>query len=363
MVFYCACIHPDPEDQESQDAMPTGYWLSRCNLLELRASMVGIPITYEHVGIRKAVHRAGMTDLMISGDAVRYQLEQLADANIPGHCVLGSVTDCWEARDGSWWATFFIQPVYKAVHWLLTHAHLTGVSLTHTYNDDNTIVPLELSLCREPARPGCYIYRRYTNVIDANTYKRLRQSCSIPDTPTMSTETPDASTPSGDPPLSEIESVLHKMDPTDRRLIEDRLIAASTNMKTAVERMKEAERRAGVSTSALRNQIDILKAHINPELLQTYSIATPDDLQSLYSNNVQEMHPTLNRVLVAASATIMQLKSGLLHKQGEEERVHKRTRADPPVQALNTNTPTSTPARDSRTAALQSAISDAFDML
>jgi hypothetical protein len=151
------------------------------------------------------------------------------------------------------------------------------------------------------------------------------------------------------------------MDPAERRLIEDRLIAASTNMNKAVERMKEAERISGVSTNALRSQIDILKAHIDPELLNTYSIAKPGDLESLYSSNVQEVHPTLNRVLVAASATIMQLKTNNRPQRREEPPVHKRARMDPPSTASAPTT--DTPALNTRTAALQSAVSDAFDML
>ena len=337
--------------------MPPGYWLSWCDLASLRSQMVGIPITYEHVGIRKAVHQVGMADADVTCDTVRYELQQLANADMPGHCVMGTVTDCWEARDGSWWATFFIQPLYKTVRWLLSAGHLRGVSLTHTHNNDNHIVPLELSLCREPARPGCYIYRCYTNVIDANTYKRLRQSCSMIDSPIMSADAPETPAPSEDPPLSEIECILHKMDTAERRVIEDRLVAASANMNKAIARMKEAERISGVSTNALRNQIDILKSHIDPELLNTYSIAAPSDLESLYSSNVQEVHPTLNRMLVAASATIMQLKSGRPQRR-DEPPTHKRARLDPPAAPAS-----ETPILNSRTAALQSAVSDAFDML
>lgn len=47
--------------------------------------------------------------------------------------------------------------------------------------DKSAIVPLEVSLCSEPARPLCYVYYYNFDQIRVEAYKRNIQSNSIPD--------------------------------------------------------------------------------------------------------------------------------------------------------------------------------------
>ena len=88
-----------------------------------------------------------------------------------------------------------------------------GLSLTHLQlktDDKTSLIPLEVSLCSEPARPFCYVYYYNFEQIKIDAYKRNILSNTIPDPVTMSiAEDTKMSTPEETPkPLIEQVNIL-----------------------------------------------------------------------------------------------------------------------------------------------------------
>jgi len=67
---------------------------------------------------------------------------------------------------------------------MIEHGYTKGLSLTHLQlnaEDRLSIIPLEVSLCSEPARPFCYVYYYNLDQIRTQAYKRNILSSVIPD--------------------------------------------------------------------------------------------------------------------------------------------------------------------------------------
>jgi len=146
-----------------------GYALTRQELQKLTPLMIGLPITYEHSGIFDAIanlNERGETPLQ---SRVWKELNDIAKTKDVRSSSVGEVIDYWESPNGSWWCTFCIDAVkWEGIIWMIEKTFLRGLSLTHMVHNEN-LIPYEVSLCFEPARPGCYVYNFSLELCRGNT--------------------------------------------------------------------------------------------------------------------------------------------------------------------------------------------------
>ena len=386
MVFFCACVHPDTNNVMLSKDMPPGYWLTEIELCKMAKMAGGIPLTFEHSGITKAVETLVSSGTKLDTKNIRYQLEELSKKN-PVNTIIGTITKFWKSASGAWWITIFLDDKFDSIAWLINRSHVRGVSLTHIEDaTTNEKIPLEVSLCKIPARPLCFIYRGFRRPFEAIEYMRSMQRGDIADPtsvtmasiPATTTVDPARETPSAPIKVSRIEEVLETLSEENRKLIEDRLITASSNMETAIAQMEETKRLSNITESNLKAQVGVLKAHIDPEILTNCHIDNEQYLKDLYSDNANDVRRTLDRVLIAANMTLMNYKNQMY--QSTQKSGSKRVRVDEPareqkesqliVASSNAEPTTFSTGENSistgnsdRENALMRAISDTFDIV
>lgn len=375
MPFLCACVHPDPSDEALALGMPPGYWLSNIELSQLSRLAGGIPLTFEHTGINKAVEDVISRGDVLDSKNIRYRLDKLALQN-PVHTIIGSITNFWQSAGGAWWATMYIDDVYDAIVWLVKKNHMRGVSLTHIADPKSqSLIPLEVSLCKVPARPRCYVYKMFERPFDALEYMRSLKRGDILDptkehsykmaTEEVKAEVIAASEAAAAPTMSRIEEVLQSLAPEHRKLVEDRLVTASTNMEKAIQEMEKTKRLSNITESNLKAQLGVLKAHIDPEVLTNCHIDNEQYLQDLYSDNANDVRRTLDRVLIAANMTLMNYKNQMTQKpavvvSASNKRARVQEEEPECTPAPNVAEPVKCSDRES---ALMRAMSDTFAIL
>jgi hypothetical protein len=357
MVFFAACVHPPKEVP-----LPQGYALTRDQLVKMAPRAAGIPFTFEHAGIMDAAEQLLATGEKFTSANLRHTLNDLATQN-PERMVIGTITAFWESASGAWWVNVVVDAAYDAIIWLIARGHCRGVSLTHIADPTTGgLIPLEVSLCKFPARDRCYIYKAFRRPFEVLEYMRGMRAGTIHDPSTMDAETPVA-TPEVPAPVSKMEQALAALSPEHRRLIEDRLVAASNKMQRAIEEKEKAVKASTITESNLRAQVGVLKAHIDPEILTNCHIDNEDYLKDLYSDNANDVRRTLDRVLIAANTTLMQYKNRQHMVGGAPEPAPpamKRARTEAPASAPVAS---SAPVDNDRDSALYRIMSDTFDIM
>lgn len=351
MVFFAACVHPPPGVP-----LPPGYALSRAELQKMAPRAAGIPFTFEHAGIMDAAESILASNEKFSSANMRYTLAGLAKSN-PERASIGTITAFWEAASGAWYVNIVVDDTAgDAIIWLIARGHCRGVSLTHI-KDPIGLIPLEVSLCKYPARDRCYIYKAFRRPFEAQEYMRGLQAGVITDPSTTMDTTEEVP---ASQPLSKMEQALATLSPEHRKLIEDRLVAASTKMQRAIEEKEKAVKASTITESNLKAQVGVLKAHIDPEILSNCHIDNEEYLKDLYSDNANDVRRTLDRVLIAANTTLMQFKNRHLAAAPDAAPVAKRARTEAPAASPPAADASNTTERDS---ALYRIMSDTFDIM
>ena len=148
------------------------YVLSEDELDAIRLKMRGVAVTYNHVGVAGALWRALLNQDTVSPTSIRAEFSK---STRPEESVLGQVEDAWDGPDGAQWCSFSLfAGESSGVAQMIISGLLRGVSLTHFRREP--IVPLELSLCKTPARPQCsvrHISRNNFNGIRADVARAI----------------------------------------------------------------------------------------------------------------------------------------------------------------------------------------------
>ena len=84
-----------------------GYALTTIQLESIRQRIVGLPITYEHSGVFKAVENVSNRNQPLLPSLVQAELHALALDHVIAKPI-GTITDVWNTPDGHWWITFKI---------------------------------------------------------------------------------------------------------------------------------------------------------------------------------------------------------------------------------------------------------------
>lgn len=110
-----------------------------------------------------------------------------------------------------------VDTIVVGVVWLMEHGYTRGLSLTHVL-ENNVIVPLEVSICSEPARPCCYIHFYSFDQKQAQEYIRGLEYGPFKDPVDVSlAKMTDATVPEGAKPL--IEQALDQLPEEGRKLV------------------------------------------------------------------------------------------------------------------------------------------------
>lgn len=209
------------------DCMEPGFGLTSKDVPTVAARMVGIPITYEHSGIFDAADSAYRASGEITAADVRKQLE----GNVGRSRPVGKVVSATANGSFIGYIDHRLPLVADAVE-----RRIFSVSLTHV---GESLVPLELSLVRDPARTAATITAQYkgdTLPFD-KTVKLLRmaEAQNAPAAP-MEEETPQE-----EPQVSPIEAALSLLEPKARTVVEQQLRNYETQAQKQERELQELE--------------------------------------------------------------------------------------------------------------------------
>lgn len=186
-MYLVGVVHPPPSDRlKLLLHHQPGYAFERHQLVRAAAMMWRLPVTLNHYGISAAVSRGYDKEHNVKVPTQRTVVAQLEALSGVDHkfAIVGNVIDFFEASKGGFYVIFKITHAVEAVSWLVTNGHLTGLSLTHVFPDDDSggdFVPYEVTLCIKPKRPFCYIVTASRDLGLISEYKRSIQSGTIRD--------------------------------------------------------------------------------------------------------------------------------------------------------------------------------------
>ena len=320
-----------------------GYALTRTQLAQIAPLVIGVPVTYEHAGIFDAISNISDQDELPLQSRVWKELNTIADTKDVRSAPIGQVVDYWESPNGSWWCTFYIDAgKWEGVVWMVENMFLRGLSMTHMVHNDN-IIPYEVSLCFEPARPGCYVYFFHVELFRVDEYKRSVLSKSIRE-PITDTNTPaivimasenSNTTPANTTPMDIteeraapvvqkplIEQAMEALPEEHRNIIAARLTEMCKRADDARSKQKAAEderdaakkseeqaiisaKNGEVNVGMLKSQLEIMRSNLGEDLITNYHISPEHCKPLLESNDPNQMLRVVDRVLCAANARMM----------------------------------------------------------
>ena len=158
-----------PPDNVVMAALPEEYNLSKTVLCKMLPRMIGIPVTYEHSGIHKAMEQ--ISNKTLQHNYTSAVIDALNQQESPTMHVLGSVVDAFIMHNGAFAAQMHISTDNKPFLTALLNSGMLGnVSLTHVQLEKQAL-PLEISLVHSPARPRSKILHISADANESNLYK------------------------------------------------------------------------------------------------------------------------------------------------------------------------------------------------
>jgi hypothetical protein len=257
-MYYVAVVCPP-----HAVALPDGYSLTHTERVTLAATMVGIPITVQHANIRTIVARMQPNEL-----------------NCPAHVAkhvdkAGTVTAAWVDRQGAMWAIFDVDKDLIMVNDLIDKGHLGAVSLTHV---QHSAVPIELSLCSVPARPGALIKHRAKELKDAVAYKAVAEQVAL----ASLNAAMDAKT------ASPLEAFMATLSPENKALLQTRMTdmvnevdKARSNEQIAVAAKEKLEKVTNVDRTLMKQQLDYLIGLFSEDDKELYQVGNDAMFEAL----------------------------------------------------------------------------------
>lgn len=329
MYFVCVVCPPD------HVALPHGYGLTTPERNKLAARMCGIPITVQHANIHAVA--AKLTDAQVACPSF---INNTVDS-------AGHVVSAWVDAEGGMWAVFEIDNDLTLTLDLIDKGHLGAVSLTHL---ESSAMPIELSLCSAPARPGATIKMKTAELKDALAYKAATERTALKrKTLQAAMETPAPPTNN----MSAIETILAALDPKDRALVQERFAdmikavdSARSSESDAIAAKKRIEKVTSVDKKLMQHELDHLLKFFSEEDKSLYVVGNdtmfdalkecpPGAIQSVSnlikcaSANMARLHQLSSQkapaTLVAASVTRTEMKTVEETPEEEPARGAKRT--------------------------------------
>lgn len=321
-----------------------------------------VPVTLNHNGIKEAITRGydSETNVLVpTQSTVTKHLEKLATTDHK-YAIVGSVIDYFEAKGGGFYAIFTVNIGLDAISWLITRGHIYGVSLTSIYPKewDGHLVPYELTLCRRPKRPHCFIVAASRDLLPVAEYKRrlqtgvirdrsgvlkrpdaIRMMASTADVPAdappqppqlASADAPTETSSAPEDPMDVVGKILDEM-PEDKSAV---LTTGYLNMKRDIDKGKAEAAKARAEADAARKEAAELRAakdaalkaaknsDINAGLLKSYvdmlktglgktrsgQFITPEVIDGTSSLDEAVRANSLTRVIHAAAYGVLEMQ-------------------------------------------------------
>lgn len=300
IAVYYPCRGP------ARELLGDHYTLSESELLTLRLQMPGVAITYNHVGMANALWRALVNNTAIEADTVKAEFKK---STRPEEAVLGEITDAWAGPDGAQWCSFQLKGgETSGVGAMITNGLLRGVSLTHYRKAP--VVPLELSLCKTPARPQCSVRHISRSPLNFQRYKGLVLNGRIPSamaTPLTSGSAAAAVPNNADKTLSIIKGL-----PTEEQeLLMSAFNGMTEQLNNAVQASKEKEAESARKLAEVEKtyQSKIEQAGIDSTILASELKGFQETLGAVLANR-----PELAKI-VSCKELADNCLSGMSHQQ------------------------------------------------
>lgn len=232
---------------------------------------------------------------------------------------VGKITCAYTDQNGSGWAVAAVdERAYPRLCAGILHGSLKSVSLT-TYRAGNRVVPVEISVCTFPARPGSWVQWATRSLQKVVAYKR--SAAEYTNSITMEPA-----------PTNPFLDILGKLDPTDRAIIETRfteVMARLNEQETAtcgLEAQVGTLRAASTADKAmLAEQVKLFmegagKAYAEPYGLQSCASTICN------SDDATEVRRAVDRMLTVANRSHMDTFSPRAHTGMAPQ---KRARSEP----------------------------------
>lgn len=272
------------------------YKLTRAQKVRLAEQLRGVPVTYEHKGIHAALNELNKCGAAPTKQNVVRGLSHVANKGNPSSRPIGLVTDAWVTPDGDAMCAFQIKG--NAAGKLMETGALGSVSLTHYSNGGNDI-PLEVSLCADPARAGARIVASQLAPYEVAVYKTQTQRAAKSATNMSAAEAPmDTSDNAADttmktqtPKIDSHDAVkaafakLGQIDPDAQLVVASQLKslmeankASDSKLKEAASKTQDLEQKLDQANALMNTDADILG-----EQLKILLESCPEDIQRRYS--------------------------------------------------------------------------------
>lgn len=318
-MYFLGLVHGRP-GPELDAVLPTGYSLNRVQLRDIVPFMLYAPITLEHSGIFEAFGSAQKPDYVAPPPAVvKARLERQAKEN-PKHTIVGHVVDYFEVPDGGFYVIYQIHPQWTSVRWMITHGKSAGLSMTHCEVGDG-VMPYEVSLCFEPARPHCYTVVGSATLLGVLAYKRRLilgtigdHSSTLERPTTVSIMADNMETETRDP--TPIEAALSTMDPEQRKVVEHRLAEMMKFVDRKSEEVNELSSKltaaskqndnSRIQTELLKSQLQNVTAGLGDERCKRYNLVSDVTDKAIESGDYHQLAQVTERALMACSRLLME---------------------------------------------------------
>lgn len=292
MLYAVGLFHP-PSGENGH--LPAGYDLTPAELAEL-GDLQGVPITLEHAGVAAAVAELVQQGGNVKGLNVGKVLDELCKTDVQ----VAPVGVCLDIGVGA--KGYYVLFALDTVAWpviALLFPHMQGLSLSHmTYN--GKLVPLEVSLCIRPARPGCYCSFSGSDYVEALTYMRSQTAGA-----TMQTEP------------SKIEVILAKLPEEEQKIISARfetMVAEIQKQRSeAHDAIKTAEELKAKTTEGniklLEWGLKNIETQLPEDVQKTFNCGHSALMPELASDDAEAVRRAVDRLICACSHTMMKMSA------------------------------------------------------
>lgn len=247
------------------------------------------------------------------------------------HTIVGHVVDFFEVPHGGFYVVYHIHPQWKSVIWMITEGKSAGLSMTHfpLKNGGSDIMPYEVSLCFEPARPHCYTIVGSPTLLGVLAYKRKLVSCAIGDQsesltrPTrvpimseMETEKAPTTTPIEDALSSiadegkralvaaRLTDMMKHVDATERE--HAKMQADKEKLESELAAASKQTTNARVQTELLKAQLSNVTAGLGADRVKRYNITPEVTSAAIDSRDYDQLAQVTERTLMACSRLMME---------------------------------------------------------
>ena len=311
MMFVVGIYYPA---KHNLNTFPAEYVINDDVLDMVALQLISKPVTFEHLGVLqsyKLLHQN--TAFMADTDTYTHALKVVSGAKHKACLPIGSVLSTWMGHDGGWRCLMKINDELPCLYSLMRSGICSSLSLTHISGISPAVV--DITVCAQPARPGCIIEFVSGCHIDAMMYKVQTM---LGQTGTMEVS---------EPTKSPLEVAMGAIGEEHRSLITARFEElvnfcdkAATEMKQSQDSLTEANNKFSQYQNSktqdlqmLGYQFEQLINQLPTELREQHTI-NADLIKSMTSPNEHIRMNSTSRLLQACNLQMMTANSNKRHR-------------------------------------------------